>query len=90
MIININREWGLIIPFNIVKLFTEESQSVLEIQCRILNCSFSLFFQTITPCPTKHQDDINLPSTFTPAKKPFHVGAKRFHKNTIDPEITPG
>ncbi|XP_071831429.1 ciliary microtubule-associated protein 3-like [Apostichopus japonicus] len=47
-------------------------------------------FQTITLCPTKHQDDINLPSTFTPAKKPFHVGAKRFHKNTIDPEITPG
>lgn len=47
-------------------------------------------FQTVTPCPTTYQKDTTKPKTFSTANKPFQVGNRRFHKNTIDPEITPG
>ncbi|XP_038077978.1 protein pitchfork-like isoform X2 [Patiria miniata] len=47
-------------------------------------------FATVTPCPSAYQTRHTEPTTFETSKKPFHVGANRFYRNTVDPELTPG
>nr|XP_054761976.1 protein pitchfork-like [Lytechinus pictus] len=47
-------------------------------------------FQTKTPCPSTYQTKWSVPRTFEPSNKPFEVGANRFYRNTVDPELTPG
>lgn len=47
-------------------------------------------FATKTPCPSTYQTKWSAARSFETAKKPFEVGADRFYRHKVDPELTPG